>query len=115
MTEDLLVACVSLPMWFPPMHINGETYIDAVYISDANIEEAIRRGADELWIIWTVSEKDEWNNGFVANYFQIIETSAVGHYRAILKRIRENNAAIAAGGMGEFGRHIEIIGLKADV
>ncbi len=48
MTEDFLVACVSLPMWFPPVIINGETYIDSVYISDANIQEAIRRGADEL-------------------------------------------------------------------
>ena len=115
MSEDLLCACVSLPMWFPPARIGGETYIDAVYLSDANIEEAIRRGADELWVIWTVSDKDEWQPGFVATYFQIIETSAVGHYRAILKRVRENNEAIAAGRPGEFGRHIEVYELKADV
>ncbi|HEX9960986.1 MAG TPA: patatin-like phospholipase family protein [Pyrinomonadaceae bacterium] len=115
MSEDLLVACVSLPMWFPPVRLNGETYIDSVYMTDANIEEAIRRGADELWIIWTVSEKDEWNPGFVANYFQIIETSADGHYKAIIKRVRENNEAVAAGERGEFGRHIEIKELKADV
>jgi predicted acylesterase/phospholipase RssA len=80
MTEDLLVACVSLPMWFPPVRINGETYIDSVYMTDANIEEAIRRGADEIWVIWTVSDKNEWHSGFVATYFQIIETSANGHY-----------------------------------
>jgi predicted acylesterase/phospholipase RssA len=115
MSEDFLVACVSLPMWFPPQRINGQTWIDAVYMSDANIEEAIRRGADELWVIWTVSDKDEWYPGFVATYFQIIETSAVGHYRAILKRIRANNDAIAAGQQGEFGRHIEVKELKADV
>ena len=111
----MLCACVSLPMWFPPVRMNGETYIDAVYMTDANIEEAIRRGADELWIIWTVSEKDEWNPGFVATYFQIIETTADGHYKAILKRVRENNDAIAAGRPGGFGRHIEIKELKADV
>lgn len=115
MTEDLLAACVSLPMWFPPVEINGETYIDAVFMSDANIEEAIRRGADEVWVIWTVSDKDEWRPGFVATYFQIIETSADGHYRAILKRIEENNRAIAEGTGGEFGRHIEVKELKADV
>ena len=115
MSEDMLSACVSLPMWFPPVRMNGETYIDSVYISDANIEEAIRRGADELWIIWTVSDKDEWHSGFVATYFQIIETSANGNYKAMLKRIRENNEAIANGGNGEFGRHIEIKELKADV
>lgn len=115
MSEDMLCACVSLPMWFPPMRMGGETYIDAVYMSDANIEEAIRRGADELWVIWTVSEKDEWHPGFVATYFQIIETSADGHYKANLKRIAENNEAIARGERGEYGRHIEVKELKADV
>jgi predicted acylesterase/phospholipase RssA len=115
MNEDFLVACVSLPMWFPPVRIDGQTYIDSVYMTDANIDEAIRRGADELWIIWTVSDKDEWHPGFVATYFQIIETSADGHYKANLKRIAENNAAIAAGQRGEYGRHIEVKELKADV
>jgi predicted acylesterase/phospholipase RssA len=115
MSEDMLAACVSLPMWFPPVHIEGETYIDAVYMTDANIEEAIRRGADELWVIWTVSEKDEWHAGFVATYFQIIETSADGHYQAALKRIAANNEAIAKGERGEFGRPIVVRELKADV
>src|SRR5437588_2266825 len=36
MTEDLLVASVSLPMWFPPVRIADELYIDAVYLTDAN-------------------------------------------------------------------------------
>ncbi|MEQ1764287.1 MAG: patatin-like phospholipase family protein [Pyrinomonadaceae bacterium] len=115
MTEQMLSACVSLPMWFPPQQINGQTYIDAVYQTDANIEEAIRRGADELWVIWTVSDKDEWHSGFVATYFQIIETAAVGNYRSILKRIARNNEEIASGKAGEFGRHIEVKELKADV
>ena len=115
MTEDLLIAEVSLPMWFPPVRIAGDLYIDAVYLTDANIEEAIRRGADELWIIWTVSDKSEWHSGFVAEYFQIIETSSVGHYRAILRRIEQNNALVARGERGEFGRHIEVKELKADV
>jgi predicted acylesterase/phospholipase RssA len=115
MSEDMLAACVSLPMWFPPVHIKGQTYIDAVYMTDANLEEAIRRGADELWVIWTVSEKDEWHPGFVATYFQIIETVADGHYKAIRKRIDASNAALARGQRGEFGRHIAVKELKADV
>jgi predicted acylesterase/phospholipase RssA len=115
MTEDHLVACVSLPMWFPPVEIGGDIYIDPVYITDANLEEAIRRGADELWVIWTVSERSEWNDGFVANYFQIIETSANGHFRRILHRIDANNAALREGKSGEFGRHIEVKLLKAEV
>ena len=65
-------------MFFPPVVLNGDTYIDAVYVTDGNLEEAIRRGADELWVIWTVSERGEWNDGFVNNYFQIIEAAANG-------------------------------------
>jgi predicted acylesterase/phospholipase RssA len=115
MSEDYLAACVSLPMWFPPVQINGDHYIDPVYVTDANLEEAIRRGADELWIIWTVSEKGEWHDGFVATYFQIIETAANGHFKRALSRIEVNNLAIARGGHGEFGRHIEVKLLKAEV
>ncbi len=115
MSEDFLVACVSLPMWFPAVPINGHTYIDPVYITDANLEEAIARGADEIWVVWTVSEKGEWNSGFVAQYFQIIETSANGHFRRIQERITANNAAIVRGERGEFGRPIEVKVLRAEV
>ena len=115
MTEDLLMAAVSLPMWFPPVKIGDDLYIDSVYLSDANLEEAIRRGADELWVIWTVSDKSEWHPGFVAEYFQIIETASVGRYRAVLKRIAQNNALIERGERGEFGRRIDVKELKADV
>jgi predicted patatin/cPLA2 family phospholipase len=115
MDEDHLCASVSLPMWFPPVVLGGNTYIDAVYITDANVEEAIRRGADEIWVIWTVSQRGEWDDGFVANYFQIIETSANGHFRRICKRIEANNAAIAAGAAGEFGRIIALKILAAEV
>jgi predicted acylesterase/phospholipase RssA len=115
MTEDLLVAAVSLPMWFPPVRIGGELYIDSVYVTDANLEEALRRGADELWVIWTVSDKGQWRNGFVAQYFQIIEAAANGHFKRIARRVAENNAAIAAGGRGELGRPVTLEILKADV
>ena len=115
MTEDFLVASVSLPRWFPPVRINGEIYIDAVYNTDANLEEAIRRGADELWVIWTVSERGEWSDGFVNNYFQIIEIAANGRYKQILDRIRKSNEAISQSKAGEFGRPITVKELKADV
>jgi predicted acylesterase/phospholipase RssA len=115
MTEDLLVASVSLPMWFPPVVIGGDRYIDAVYITDANVEEAVRRGADEIWAIWTVSTRDEWRNGFLAQYFHIIETVADTNFFSIWKRIETNNARIAAGQGGEFGRSIELHLLQAEV
>ena len=115
MDADWLCACVSLPMWFSPVVRNGQTYIDPVYYTDANLEEAIRRGADELWIPWTVSEQGVWRDGFVANYFQIIETAANGIFKRDLRRIADNNAAIAAGQPGLYGRHIEVKLLKAEV
>lgn len=115
MDADWLGACVSLPMWFPPVEKHGQTYIDPVYYTDANLEEAIKRGADELWIPWTVSEQGVWHDGFVANYFQIIETAANGNLKRDLRRIEENNAALAAGKPGLYGRHIEVKLLKAEV
>jgi predicted acylesterase/phospholipase RssA len=114
-TEDFVVAAVSLPMWFPPVVIDGDTHIDAVYLTDANLEEAIARGADELWIVWTVSRRAEWRDGLIANYFQIIETAANGHFRRALERIERNNEDIAAGRPGEYGRHITVRLLEAEV
>lgn len=115
MDEDRLVSAVSLPMWFPPVRIDGHDYIDAVFATDANLDEAIRRGADELWIIWTVSVRGRWRSGFVAEYFQIIEASANSSLRDPLGRIEENNAAVARGENGAFGRHIEVKMLQAEV
>ena len=115
MDEDYLIAGVSLPMWFPPVMIDNDYYIDAVYLTDANLMEAISRGADELWIIWTVSQKALWKGGFVNTYFQIIETSANGRLRVDLDRIEANNKAIERGGPGEFGRPIKVLMLAGEV
>ncbi|HEY6422344.1 MAG TPA: patatin-like phospholipase family protein [Pseudonocardiaceae bacterium] len=115
MSEDFLVGCVTLPMWFPPVRIEGNTYIDAVYVTDGDLEEALTRGADEIWVIWTVSERGEWYPGLVATYFQIIEATANGHLRRTVERIERNNKAVAAGKPGEFGKHIELKMLQAEV
>ena len=48
MSEDMLVACVTLPMWFPPVRVDDKVFIDSVFVTDANLMEAVRRGADEL-------------------------------------------------------------------
>jgi predicted acylesterase/phospholipase RssA len=115
MDEDKLISAVSLPIWFEPVVIDGSTYIDAVMATDANLEEALRRGADELWVIWTVSTRGDWNRGFIAHYFQMIEAMANGQLRAILRRIQDNNLAIAEGRPGEFGRSIRVEMLEAEV
>jgi predicted acylesterase/phospholipase RssA len=115
MDEDRLLSAVSLPIWFPPVAIDGDTYIDAVYATDANLEEAIRRGANELWVIWTVSLRGTWKAGFAPQYFQIIEAAANSQLKAVLNRIERNNATIAAAGVGEFGRHVTVKCLQAEV
>jgi predicted acylesterase/phospholipase RssA len=115
LTEDYLIAAVSLPMWFPPVRINNNTYFDAVYITDSNLEDAVARGADELWAIWTVSRKDEWRDGFVNQYFQIVETVADTNFFQFWKRLEKNNAEIAAGRRGEFGRPIALNLIEAEV
>lgn len=115
MNEDFLVACASLPMWFPPVHIDGDTYIDAVFNTASNLEEAIRRGADELWIIWTTSQRGEWFDGFIGIFFGIFEATANGGYNQVLARIQHNNDNIARGAPGEFDRPITVRELKAEV
>jgi predicted acylesterase/phospholipase RssA len=115
MDEDMLMASISIPMWFPPVRRGGHIYIDAVFLADANLEEAIERGADELWIIWTVSERSEWWAGFIGIYFGIIETVANGNLRRVLRRVERSNNEIAAGRTGEFGRHIDVKLIRGEV
>jgi hypothetical protein len=57
----------------------------------------------------------EWNDGFIANYFQIIEASANSNFKRICRRIEANNAAIEKGQAGEFGRKIALKVLQAEV
>jgi predicted acylesterase/phospholipase RssA len=87
MSDEWLLACVSLPMWFPPVEIDGELYIDSVFATDANLEAAINAGATELWVIWTVSTAGGWQNGFVNQYFQMVENAAVWRFKEALQRI----------------------------
>jgi len=115
LTEDFLVAAASLPIWFPPVRTDGDTYIDAVFNTASNIEEAIRRGADELWVIWTTSQRGVWRNGFVGNFFGIFEATTNWGYKQMLARIIRNNDAVVRGEPGEFGRPIVVRELKAEV
>ena len=115
LTEDLLIATASLPVWFPPVQIDGETYIDAVFNTATNLEEAIRRGADELWVIWTTSQRGQWRNGFLGNFFGIFEAATNHAYKQMLARIAASNEAIASGAPGEFGRIIRVREIKSEV
>jgi predicted patatin/cPLA2 family phospholipase len=115
MDEDVLVAAVSLPMWYPSVRHHRDIYIDAVFATDANLVAAIDAGADELWIIWTVSQRGNWRTGFVHKYFQMIEAIANSRVREVLNRIHRSNDAIQGGGRGEFNRTITVRWLAAEV
>jgi predicted acylesterase/phospholipase RssA len=115
LTEDLLIATASLPVWFPPVQIEGDTYIDAVFNTATNLEEAIRRGADELWVIWTTSRRGHWRNGFLGNFFGIFEATTNHAYKQMLARIAANNEAVERGGSAEFGRTITVREIKSEV
>jgi hypothetical protein len=104
-----------LPLWFPPVHIDGDTYIDAVLNTATNLEEAIRRGADELWVIWATSQRGQWRNGFIGNFFGIFEATTNNAYKQVLARIAANNVAVESGAPGEFGRTITVREIKSEV
>ena len=108
MTPDRLMACVALPGWFPPLEQDGTRLIDSVYATDANLGDAISRGTDELWVIWTVDRSGRWRPGWLAEYFQVIEASANSRLAEALRLIEENNAEVAAGRPGAYGRHITV-------
>jgi hypothetical protein len=66
-------------------------------------------------VIWTVSERGEWSDGFVGNFFGVFEAVQIWNYKEMLRRIHANNDAIARGASGEFGRTITVRELKAEV
>jgi predicted patatin/cPLA2 family phospholipase len=115
MTEDLLVACNSIPFWFPPVEVEDRTYVDAVTLLDANIEEVIARGADDVFVIWTVSQRGVWRDGFVAQYFQTIEEAAYGGFRRLCDRVERSNQRFLDGKPSEFDRFVRLRVLAAEV
>jgi len=115
MSEDLLVAATSLPGWFPPVTVNGARYIDGVFVTDANLEAAIAAGANELWVIWTVSTAGRWLGGPVAEYFQVIEACANGALQRDLDRIARSNQAHAEGRPAQYPHPVRIVPLVQEV
>ena len=88
---ELLAAGMSLPIFMTPLRRGGIVYTDAVWIRDANVAEALRRGADEIWLVWCIGNTGYWGNGPLEQYVHMIEMSATG---ALLADFR---AAAAAG------------------
>lgn len=94
---DMLVAGISLPIFMPPVRKAGTLYLDSVWIQDANLLEAVRRGADELWVLWCIGNTPTYRKGVFPQYVHMIELSANGALFAQLERIQEINDRIRAG------------------
>jgi predicted acylesterase/phospholipase RssA len=95
--QDLLVAGISLPIFMPPVRKDGTLYLDSVWIQDANLLEAARRGAEELWVVWCIGNTRTYQRGAFHQYVHMIELSANGALFEQLERIQELNERIRAG------------------
>lgn len=75
---ELMAAGMSLPIFLTPLHRDGRIWTDAVWVRDANVAEALRRGADEVWLIWCIGNSPYWGDGPLEQYVHMIEMSAMG-------------------------------------
>lgn len=94
---DLLVAGISLPLFMPPIQKGEFLYTDSVWIKDANLMEAVRRGADEIWVVWCIGNSSEYKLGAFNQYVHMIELSANGALFEECDRIQEINQRIQTG------------------
>ncbi len=96
-TRDLLVAGISLPVLMPAVRVGDVTYTDAVWIKDANLLEAVRRGAEELWLVWCIGNTPAFRDGALNQYVHMIEMSANGSLFDEFAQIQVLNEEIEAG------------------
>lgn len=84
---DVLVAGVSLPIVSPSVRWRGRVLVDSVWIKDVNVAEAMRRGAEELWLVWCIGNHGVWRDGAFQQYVHMIELSANGSLQEELAAI----------------------------
>ena len=96
-SEDYLIAGMSLPGALPPVQINGITYLDSGFIQDANLLDAVKAGANELWLIWIMGNIPRYRSGPLNLYVQMLEMSANGALIKEILEIKDINTRIANG------------------
>jgi predicted patatin/cPLA2 family phospholipase len=105
---ETLLSIDAVPGVVPPVKRNGTLYVDAMLLTDANVAEAVRRGADEIWIIWTVEDHAQWKGGFWNHFGHIFEVCAVGNLRRELDEVEAMNDRVATGRAHAGDRHITV-------
>jgi predicted patatin/cPLA2 family phospholipase len=114
MDLDRLLAIDAVPGVVPPVPKDGTLYVDAMLLEDANVAEAVRQGADEIWIVWTVEERSEWRGGFWNHLGHVFEVCAVGNLKRELDAIDAMNDRVAAGRGAPGEKHVTVHLLRPD-
>lgn len=91
---DVLTAGVTLPIFSPAVVRGGRTLMDAVWIKDTNVAEALRRGAEELWLVWCIGNHGVYRDGAFQQYVHMIEIAANGALQQELALVRERGARL---------------------
>ena len=77
--DELLAAGHVAPAGHAAAKRRGDrVWTDAVWVKDANVTEALRRGADEVWLVWCIGNSPYWGDGPLEQYVHMIEMSANG-------------------------------------
>lgn len=97
MSDELLLAGISLPLATPPLRWKGRTWTDAVWIRDSNLMAAVEAGANELWVAWCIGNTADYKDGLLEQYVHMIEMAAVGRLNEELATIAKLNEKIAMG------------------
>lgn len=96
-SEDFLVAGISLPGTLPPVEINGVNYLDSGFIQDANLLDTVKAGANELWLVWIMGNIPQYRSGLLNFYVQMLEMSANGALGKEIVQIADINQRIHNG------------------
>lgn len=95
--ENHLLAGVSLPILMPALKVKNDWFIDAVWVKDANLVEAVKRGAEDLWLIWGIGNYPSYLSGSLNQYVHSIEMSANGAIFEEFEQIKWINRLIDLG------------------
>ena len=106
---DILVGAVSLPIFLPPVEKGDALYCDSVWIKDANLTEAVRRGAEEIWLLWAIGNSAEYHGGAFYQYVHMMEISSNAGLFEELSRIAELNERMARGEPSPHGQTRPIV------
>ncbi|MES2797001.1 MAG: patatin-like phospholipase family protein [Bacteroidota bacterium] len=96
-SEDHLVAGMSLPIFMPSIKIGEDWYTDAVWVKDANLMEAVKRGAQEIYLVYCIGNSRDYFEGSFLQYVHMIEMSAAGGLLAEFDWLQQINNQIVVG------------------